>query len=59
MERLRIELGGEPQHIVLGDGRLAARKAHPELQVVEPFDHVCPRLKGLTGPGAVTPGSTP
>src|SRR5579872_7176749 len=39
MKRLRIEFGGKAQDLFPRDGLALARKAHPELQIVEPFDH--------------------
>src|SRR5579871_2045363 len=39
MKRLRIELAGKAQDFFPGDGLALARKAHTDLQVVEPFNH--------------------
>jgi hypothetical protein len=58
MKRLRIELGREAQDIFPGDRRFTALETHPQLQVVEPFDHRILKLKGAlqdTGPSLPHP----
>src|SRR6266704_1706861 len=63
VERLRIEFRREPLDIFTRDRRLTAPEAHPDLQIIEPFDHaVLSRLwrtKRGTGFKALTPGSIP
>ena len=39
MERLPIELAREPDDVVMRHQLFAGRKAHAELEIVEPLDH--------------------
>jgi hypothetical protein len=45
MKRLSIELACEADDVVMGDQVLAGRKAHADLEVVEPLDHAGPVLR--------------